>query len=315
MNAMKFKGEIASVPTHASMTPAKLRLIEAATAIRSDPESVQWGFMARQLVQCTLPHRNPGNVERWMRRNGTLSLVIRQGWDVELDRPLGYPYGSIPRLLLFWMVTEAKRTGKRRLELGHSLAEFIYLVGLNPDTGGGKRGDAKRLREQMRRLFGASISFQQSLTGPDRQGVRWLNMDVAPKGELWWDVRDPEQPTLWGSWVQLGEEFFEAIVAAPVPLDMRALKALKQSPLALDIYAVMNYRAHTAKEPVFLSWEMLMKQLGTDYTETKDFKRNLLPTLRKVRAVAPQLKIGQVRGGIVLQPSRGAIAAKPATTE
>ena len=315
---MKLKGEIANVPAQGSpqsMTPAKLKLVEASSAIRSDPENVEWAFMARQLVQCTLPHRNPGNVERWMRRNGTLSLVIRQGWDAGLDRPLGYPYGSIPRLLLFWMVTEAKRTGKRRLELGHSLAEFIHLVGLNPDTGGGKRGDAKRLREQMRRLFGASISFQQSLTGPDRQGVRWLNMDVAPRGELWWDIKDPEQPSLWGSWIQLGEEFFEAIVAAPVPLDMRALKALKQSPLALDIYAVMNYRAHTAKEPVFLPWELLMSQLGTDYTEIKDFKRNLLSTLRKVRAVGPQLRIGQVRGGIMLEPSRGAISAKPTKTE
>ena len=44
---------------------------------------------------------------------------------------------------------------------------------------------------------------------------------------LWWDERHPAQTTLGDSWIQLGEKFFEAITAAPVPVDMRALKALK----------------------------------------------------------------------------------------
>lgn len=292
------------------MTPSQLRLIHAATAIRADPDSVEWAFMARQLVQCTLPHRNPGNVEAWQRKNGNLSLVIRPGWNHDEQCSIGYPYGSIPRLLLFWIVTEAKRTGNRRLELGHSLADFMRLVGLNPDTGGGKRGDAKRLREQMRRLFGAIISFQQSLSGPDRQGVRWLDMQVAPKGELWWDTKHPEQGVLWGSWIQLGEDFFNAIITAPVPCDMRALRALKQSPLALDIYAVLNYRGHTTKEPVFLPWELLMQQLGTEMADAKNFKKELLPALCKVLTVQPHLKVIQVRGGLMLHPSRAAIAAR-----
>jgi hypothetical protein len=38
----------------------------------------------------------------------------------------------------------------------------------------------------------------------------------------------------------LGENFFEAITAAPVPLDMRVLKTLKRSPLALDLYAWLS---------------------------------------------------------------------------
>jgi Plasmid encoded RepA protein len=309
----KLKGEIATIVHHPrapSLTPATLKLIEAATVIRSDPEDVEWAFMARQLVQCTLPHRNPGNLPVWSRTNGNLTLGIKPGYELKTGKCFGFPYGSIPRLLLFWIVTEAKRTGNRRLELGHSLAEFIYVVGLNPDTGGGKRGDAKRLREQMTRLFRATISFEQSLTGPDRLGTRWLDMQVAPDGELWWDAKMPQQNVLWGSWIELGEKFFEAIIAAPVPLDMRALKALKQSPLALDIYAVMNYRAHTAKEPVFLSWDLLRRQLGTDFADAKNFKKNLLPILRKVLAVAPHLNIKQVRGGLMLHPSRGAIATR-----
>ena len=54
-------------------------------------------------------------------------------------------------------------------------------------------------------------------------------MQVAPEGVLWWDEKQPDQTTLWESWIQLGEKFFEAITAAPVPVDMRA-----QSPEAIS---------------------------------------------------------------------------------
>ena len=42
----------------------------------------------------------------------------------------------------------------------------------------------------------------------------------------------------------LGEKFFAAITAYPVPVDMRALRALKRSPLALDLYAWLSYEAY-----------------------------------------------------------------------
>ncbi len=316
---MKLKGDIALaasnpvIKTEATiLTPAKKKLLDAATDIRQNPENVEWAFMARQLVQCTLPHRNPGNVRLWKRQNGNLSLSIVPGTDRDTGKSFGYPYGVIPRLLLFWMVTEAKRTGSRRLELGHSLAQFMHVVGLNADTGGGKRGDAKRLREQMQRLFRAIISFQQTVTDGTRHGQSWLDMQVAPKGELWWDSKHPGQGVLWGSWVQLSEDFFNAIMTSPVPYDMRALRGLKRSPLALDVYAVLNYRAHTTNEPVFLSWELLMKQLGTELGTARNFQIKMVSVLRLVLGFQPNLKVARVRGGIVVHPSRPAIAPRPA---
>jgi hypothetical protein len=149
------------------------------------------------------------------------------------------PYGTIPRLLLFWITSEAVKTKNRRLELGNSLTKFMRELGLNPDNGRGKRSDARRLRDQMERLFRARISFDQSTPGKKA----WVDMQVAPEGVLWWDEKQPDQTTLWDSWIQLDEKFFEAITAAPVPVDMRALKALKRSPLALDLYAWATYTA------------------------------------------------------------------------
>lgn len=295
------------------LTPAAKKLLDAAVAIRQNPENAEWAFMARQLVQCTLPHRNPGNMPLWKRQNGNLTLSVAPGINRETGESFGYPYGVIPRLLLFWIVTEAKRTESRRLELGHSLAQFMHAIGLNADTGGGKRGDAKRLRDQMQRLFRAIISFQQNVIDGQRQGIRWLDMQVAPEGELWWDIRELEQGFLWGSWIELGEKFHQAVMAAPVPYDMRALRALKRSPLALDVYAVLNYRAHTAKEPIFLSWDMLIKQLGSELSTVDNFRIKMVSTLCKVLSVQPHLKVTRSKGGIIVHPSRPSIAPRQAS--
>jgi Plasmid encoded RepA protein len=294
------------------LTPARQKLLEAAAAIRIEPDEAEAAFMARHLVQCTLPHSNPGNVQRWLRRSGNLTLVIQPGWDTQKDSSLGYPYGSIPRLLLFWVTTEAVKTKTRRLELGNSLSGFMRSVGLDPNTGGGKRGDAKRLRDQMTRLFRCRISFDQVLSqdGGGTQGKRWLDMQVAPDGEFWWDPKQPEQAALWGSWIELGDKFFQAIMASPVPLDLRALRALKRSPLALDLYAWAAYKVwavNQKQEPQFIPWNGLMEQLGGDYDPKRidNFKGKVKATFRKVSAVFPEgLNIQWHRSGLTFLPGK-----------
>jgi hypothetical protein len=143
-------------------------------------------------------------------------------------------------------------------------------------------------------------------------------MQVAPDGELWWDVRNPEQATLWGSWIELGDKFFQAITAAPVPVDMRALKALKRSPLALDLYAWLTheaYRAHKNGHGRFIAWPLLMEQLGAEYTDPKNFGRYARAALKKVQLVYPSLKMGSLRAGIQIDPqSFPAIQPKPRQT-
>jgi Plasmid encoded RepA protein len=288
----------------------KKRLLLAAEEIRQAPADADRAFMARELVQCTLPHTNPGNVEAWQRRNGNLSLIIQPGWDSEKGRSIGYPYGTIPRLLLFWITTEAVRTRKRRLELAHTLSEFMRQLDLDPSHGG-KRSDAHRLRDQMERLLRCRITFQESTERPNGWvGRGWSDMQVAPDGYLWWNLKEPEQGTLWGSWIELGEKFFEAIIAAPVPVDLRALRALKKSPLALDLYAWATYRVFRMTKPQFIPWKGLRDQIGTDYREVDEFARNAKLAFRKIRIVYPALKLQMGKGGFYLLPSPSAVHGK-----
>ena len=67
---------------------------------------------------------------------------------------------------------------------------------------------------------------------------------------------------LWQSKIRLGEDFFNEIIRHPVPLDMNILKALKRSPLGLDLYLWVTYRTFALKRQQRLSWRQLYRQFG-----------------------------------------------------
>ena len=92
-------------------------------------------------------------------------------------------------LLMLWIVTEAIRTKSRTIKLKDTLNDFLREIGLDPNTGGGKRGDASRLKEQMERLFNCRISFQYSEGNAQKGRSAFLNMEVAREGRFWWDFQ------------------------------------------------------------------------------------------------------------------------------
>jgi hypothetical protein len=107
--------------------------------------------------------------------------------------------------------------------------------------------------------------------------------------------------------VTLSEGFFQQVVERPVPVDLRAIKKLKKSPLALDLYAWSTYRVSYLRRSTVIPWESLMLSLGTGYPETAqgkaDFKRKFVQALRKVATVYPGLRANPNERGLLLQPS------------
>ena len=123
------------------LTRAQRKLVDASVLIFGEAATKKdAAFMARELVQATLPHKNPGNIPLWKRTNGSVTLAIQPGMNIETGKSYGYPYGTIPRLLTFWITTEALRNkhknNPRRIELGASLTGFMIDLGLNPNNGG-----------------------------------------------------------------------------------------------------------------------------------------------------------------------------------
>lgn len=296
------------------------QLIDLAVEIQSNPvvKYEDRTYVARELVQLTLPHRQPAKVNNqvppiWTRRNGDLSLIVKPGYQVDPKvgevRCLGYPSGAIPRLLIFWLNSEVVKNKTRRIELDGSYNEFLRRIGFDPRTGGGVRGDAKRVALEAQRLFRATISFEHA---SDRSRS-WVDMPVAPKGSVWWDVKKPEQDNLFSSWIELGEDFYNCLVGNPVPLDSRILSYFRSSPLGLDISAWLSHRVFTASmtgQSSKITWYQMLGQFGSGYNCPKNFKKSAKPIIEKLKVLVPKLGVELVTGGIEISP-KGQMLSNP----
>lgn len=249
------------------------------------------GYMARALIQATMPHSKTEGSE-FKRKNGFFKLTILA------DSEIGLPYGSLPRLLISWITTEAVKTKKKEIVLGHTLSKFMSELGLIPS--GGRWGTITRLKDQMKRLFSSAISC----TYDDGKTFGIRNVLPVEEANLWWDPKNPEQATIWESTLLLGDSFFKEIINNPVPIDMRALKALKKSPMALDIYCWLTYRMSYLKGKTSIPWEALQVQFGADYKDVRQFKRRFLDQLKKVSIIYPNAKLSETSESLVLSPSK-----------
>ena len=268
------------------------------SASEADPDL---GFMARMMALCSLPRTNPGNRHQYKRVNGPFKLIMIAGGDNKL------PYGNFPRLILAWLCTEAVRTQNRTLILGPSLAKFMKTLGVY-SSGGGR--DQIKLRNQMKRLFGCTVSMIYE----DEHGEQFVSSLIAERGEFWWNERKPDQSSLWDSKIYLGEAFFNEIIRHPVPLDMNTLKAIKRSTLGLDLYLWLVYRTFALRAPLRLSWRQVYRQFGAhpdnahDKKTVQNFRIKVLRELKKIKMAWPGLNYATAPGLLILLPSTPAIA-------
>ena len=271
------------------------------SASEADPDL---GFMARMMTLCSLPRTNPGNRLQYKRVNGPFKLIIIAGGDNKL------PFGNLPRLLLAWVCTEAVRTKSRELVLGRSLSEFMRKLDVISSDSGGSWGIRTRLKNQMDRLFSATVSLIYEDDGVKAR----VSSLVADHSFFWWNPKRPDEPMLWESKIRLGEEFFHEIIRHPVPLDMNILKALKRSSLGLDLYLWLVYRTFALKSPLRLSWTSLYRQFGVSPAKAEDnstvqhFRKDCLRELKKIQAAWPDLNYRTGKGVLILLPSTPSIA-------
>jgi hypothetical protein len=285
------------------------------------------GFMARAMVIATMPYKDP-KTDSFTRINGDFRLRILAGYEG------GIPFGIYPRLLMSWVATEAVRKQSPVIQLGDSLKTFLHDVMDLKSTGGGNRGSGGRVVEQMKRLFGSMITAQYGGTLENR-GFALRNVLIADsleldehevdsfdgsekkklksevKSEALWVPQAKDEAGAWKSNVRLSNNFFKECITSPVPIDLRAFKALRASPLAMDVYSWLTYRlSYTSKRSRPIPWESLMLQFGSNFNSddagqaTRNFKKQFLKALRMVEVVYPQARFEINENGFVLLPSR-----------
>lgn len=288
-------------------TRSELKLIDSSAKIAGEPpQGEDMAFTHAVFCQVGLP-RSKVVGESFMRQSGSAWVNVQAGYLDEGSGPVlqPIPYGATPRLALAWVSTFAKRNNTREIPIGDSASEFLRLLG-QPTTGG-KRGSFRTLRTQMHAL--AACRLQLGYKGRTYNGLPVERFDA------WQAHKDTQQKALWPGVMLLSEGYFSELIVNGVPLDNRALHALKGSALALDVYAWLAHRLYRVKGSPVIRWKSLREQFAQEYQgkdADKDFRKRFLPALHAVQAVYPKAKVKQVRGGVLLLPSPPPIPFKGA---
>lgn len=278
------------------MTKADAALLEQAGQIATIPPAGEdMVFMHAVLCQVGLPRAKVEGME-FMRHSGAAWVHVQAGYLDEGSGPVlqPIPYGVMPRLALAWVSTFAVRNKEREIHIGDSAAEFLRLMGV--DRQGGRYAS---LRPQMHAL--AACRLQLGFKG------RTYNGQPVQQFDAWLSDKSAKQRSLWPGVMTLSEGYYNSLIDSAVPLDNRALIALKGSALALDVYAWLAHRLHRIEgRGVVLHWKSIREQFAQEYggkDPDKDFKKEFQPVLRKVLAVYPEAKVKPVTGGLLLMGS------------
>ncbi len=282
-------------------------MLDTCDAIREEDAATaeRMGFMARLLIQTTLPHRDPGAQEVWVRRNGDFTLQITPGRTVATgaadSRRLGIPFGTYPRLIMTFLATEAVRTRSPEIYLGRSFAEFMRRLGLQVAG-----GPIRRLKDQMLRLMFASIDWAYSNGNTEMgHGLRPIE-----SRHTFWDTAQPERTSLFPSSLTLNLRLHEEILRASIPLDMRVVRelALQRTTMGMDIYPWLSWRQHrllrSNRTQTMIPWDSLSAQFGADYGRLRDFKAAFADALRIVLLLYPEGRAVPMEKGLFLTPGR-----------
>lgn len=273
-------------PDDRARLAASNRVAQLAGVVPIDGPQVS--YYSPELILATLPHSDPKNRD-WIRHNGQFVLIVSSGVD-ENARPYGVPFGSFPRLCLAWFITRVIETRDKRIELSSHFGAFLREVGYTGNLRGRNTVGGRRMREQLLRLLRARITFQWTGNSGPAQGIAVRDVNVAPQFALWFDTSKPEEGSLFGSWIELGEEFYQSILRAPVPLRTDCLRSLKKSPLALDVYMWVSYRLFgmqaAGQDELTLSYGALQSQFGTGIAEEnyRQFRARLKKAFTEVAA-------------------------------
>jgi hypothetical protein len=96
-------------------SPADRAYVDTTHLVMTD-EDLQAGLIHAGFALTTLPHRRIEEPE-WTREAAGLTLRVESGRD-ERGAVAGIPYGSVARMILLYLQTEAVRTRSREVELG-----------------------------------------------------------------------------------------------------------------------------------------------------------------------------------------------------
>ena len=212
----------------------KLRQAEGIQLVRLKREqgNQTLGFSSRPFVLCGLPvRRPPAGQLLYERRNGHFVLQVTGHPD------FGLPFGQ-DRLVPIFLATLAVRQQSQTIRF-KSAAEMLETFGMHK---GGK--EYRRLVAAFERIFGATIFFGTDSLTTKARVVQRSRFNFLREAQIWYNRR-PDQRVLdeeFENVIVLSDEFYQEILAHPIPTDLEAVKVLASAPAVLDLFMWLTYR-------------------------------------------------------------------------
>jgi hypothetical protein len=291
-----------------TLTSVGRRRIELSAEIHGTPAE-RIAYQHTVLCQTALPYRDPGDsVREWERQQGAVALMVQAG---VVRNPVnrrfikvGLPYGSRPRLILAHLNREALLKGSPEVEVEHSLTAFVRRLQQSGPNG----KEIRRFKEQLTRLSAALVRLAYDASS---EHAYQIDTKIITALDLWSKTEDGQR-VLWPSVVRLSQEYFESLARHAVPLDERAIAALANSPMALDVYAWLAQRLHRVPEgkPQRISWLALCEQFGLGFSRLRNFRAAFLQVLRVVLLHYPAAKVEADEHGLILRNSQPPVAPR-----
>jgi hypothetical protein len=279
-----------------AVTKHERMLVEAAYQVLSE-DAEKIGFSYSGFALTSLPHK-PQEADVWRREGHNLTLVLQSGVD-RLGNSLGLPYGSYARFILLFLQSEAIRSKSREIELGRSMRAWVQNMGLS--IGG---TTYRLINEQARRISGCRLTFFADKAGQELRSQGGFVKNAITMSSVIGD--QPEQ--LWRDAVLLDEDFYRALCDHPVPLSESALRAIGPRSMTLDVYVWLAYRLHSLRRDTDVGWHALYAQFGAGYKVLRQFRAQFLECLELAMAAYPDANVSVGDNGIILRPSRPAVA-------
>ncbi len=257
-------------------------------------EDLQAGFVHAGFALTALPHRRIAEAE-WVREAAGLTLRVESGKD-ERGAVVGIPYGSVARMILLYLQTEAVRTRSREVELGRSMNRWLTTMGVN---NGGK--GYSLVREQSWRLSLCRLTFfSVSEEGRQITNGGFVRNAILPSRP---DDSDT-QLSLWRERVVLDEAFYSSLLEHPLPVRETAIRGLAHRSMAIDLYVWLAYRLWQLKRPKRVPWPALYGQFGAGFTRLRAFRQHVKEPLALALAAYPEARVEvDDEAGLILHPS------------
>ncbi|MDT7533120.1 replication protein RepA [Sphingobium sp. SA2] len=280
--------------------------------LRVQDEEPVPAFLHSALCAMSLPTKRPkDDTLPIVREDGKYALAINPRPVLQnvngksVMKSLGVPYGAYPRVALIYLLSQAVMKQSRDVYLGRNFTEWMRRLGYQT-VSYGPRGTANLMREQVDRLLACEWQIRWDGTEADDNAfaVRDVKISNEYAGSL-------DKNGSFAREIRMSEVFYSHLVDHAVPLNEVAIRELKGTPTALDLYTYLAYRLPRigSDKGQIISWDQLAKHLGNE-ADSKRFRQTVRETMQLVSAVYPNANVDLSGKKVILHPSPAPLERK-----